>query len=100
MIDAKSCTNISEVRDEIDRVDRMIMELLARRQEFVCEIVRFKTDEESIVAKSRQEQLYKQRRVWAEELHLSPDMIDEVYKTIVRHNIKKELELHHKSKKQ
>ncbi|MCW0483576.1 chorismate mutase [Gaoshiqia sediminis] len=100
MKDAKSCTSISELRDEIDRIDRMIMELLARRQEFVCEIVRFKTDEKSIVAKSRQEQLYKQRRAWAEELHLSPDMIDEVYKTIVHHNIKKELELHNKSKKQ
>ncbi len=98
MKDTKSCKNISEVRDEIDRIDREIMELMAKRQEFVHEIVRFKTDKESIVAQQRQEQLYKQRRSWAEELDLSPEMIEEVYQTIVRHNIKKEMELHDKSK--
>lgn len=98
MKDAKSCSSIEEVRHAIDLIDRQVMELLAKRQEYVCEIIRFKKDEESIVAQGRQEQLYKQRRVWAQELSLSPDMIDEVYKTMVRHNIQKELELHKKAK--
>lgn len=98
MKDAKSCASIDEVRFEIDRIDREVMELLAKRQEYVCEIIRFKTDEESIVAQGRQEQLYKQRRIWARELKLSPEMIDEVYRTMVRHNIQKELELHKQAK--
>jgi len=98
MKDAKSCSSIEEVRFEIDRIDREVMELLAKRQEYVCEIIRFKKDEESIVAQGRQEQLYKQRRVWAQELKLSPEMIEEVYKTMVRHNIQKELELHKQAK--
>lgn len=98
MKDPKSCTTIDEVRQEIDRIDREIMELLAKRQDYVCEIIRFKKDEESIVAQGRQDQLYQQRRRWAEELQLSPEMIDEVFKTMVRHNIQKELELHKQSK--
>ncbi|RKD90540.1 chorismate mutase [Mangrovibacterium diazotrophicum] len=98
MKDAKSCKTIEEVRQEIDRIDREVMELLARRQDYVCEIIRFKKDEESIVAQGRQDQLYQQRREWAEELRLSPEMIEEVYKTMVRHNIQKELELHKQTK--
>ncbi|WP_372775491.1 chorismate mutase [Mangrovibacterium sp.] len=98
MKDAKSCTTIDEVRQQIDRIDREVMELLAKRQEYVCEIIRFKDDEESIVAPDRQEQLYQQRRAWAEELNLSPEMIEDVYKTMVRHNIQKELELHKQTK--
>ena len=98
MKDAKSCNSIEDVRNEIDRVDLEILNLLAKRQEYVCEIVRFKTDEQSIVAQTRQDQLYKQRREWAEKLKLSPDMIEEVYKIMVHHNIQKEFELHKKIK--
>lgn len=93
MKDAKSCNTIEEIRNNIDSIDRKIMELMALRQEFVYEVVRFKNDEKSIIAESRQNQLYDQRRQWAKELKLSPDMIEEVYKVIVRHNIAKELEL-------
>jgi len=98
MKDAKSCTSIEEVRQEIDRIDRKIMELLANRQDYVCEIIRFKTDEKSIVAEGRQNQLYQQRKLWAEELKLSCEMIEEIFKTMVRHNIQKELELHRQTK--
>ena len=98
MKEAKSCTNIHEIRHEIDRIDRMVVELIAKRQEYVNEIIRFKTDKASIVAESRQDQVYRQRRAWAEELNLSADMIEEVYKTMIHHNIKKELELFSQSK--
>ena len=94
MKDPQSCQTIEEVRSEIDQIDRKIMVLLAQRQDLVHEIVRFKKDTESIVAQGRQTQLYQQRRIWAEELNLSPEMIEEVYKTMVSHNIQKELELH------
>lgn len=98
MKDPKSCQSIEEVRNEIDSIDRDVMELLAKRQEYVHEIVRFKTNHDSIVAQDRQNQLYEQRKKWAEELDLSPEMIDELFKTMVRHNIQRELELHEKLK--
>ncbi len=98
MKDPKSCTSIEEVRNEIDSIDREIMELIAKRQEYVHEIVRFKTNHDSIVAQDRQNQLYEQRMVWAHELDLSPAMIDEMFRTMVRHNIQKELESHKNSK--
>lgn len=98
MKDPKSCQSIEEVRNEIDSIDRDVMELLAKRQEYVHEIVRFKTNHDSIVAQDRQNQLYEQRKKWADELDLSPEMIDELFKTMVRHNIQRELELHEKLK--
>lgn len=98
MKDAKSCSSIDEIRHAIDSVDRKVMELLAKRQEYVYEIIRFKTNEESIVAQGRQEQLYEQRRAWAQELKLSPEMIEDVYKTMIHHYIQKELELHKQAK--
>ncbi len=100
MKEPKSCNTIEEVRNEIDSIDRKIMELLADRQEYVHEVVRFKTeDEESVIAESRQNQLYKQRREWAKELGLSPDMIEEVYRSMIRHNIQREFEIQKKNKK-
>ncbi|PTN06351.1 chorismate mutase [Mangrovibacterium marinum] len=98
MKEAKSCTTIEEVRSAIDKIDREIMELLAKRQEYVHEIIRFKNDVEAIVAQDRQSQLYEQRQRWADELDLSPAMVDEVFRTMVRHNIQKEIELHKQAK--
>ena len=88
-----SCKNIVEVRNEIDKIDRSIMELLANRQEFVEEIVRFKTDENSVIAKDRQLEVFSKRRQWAEELGLDPDFIEYIFRQLVKHNIEKELKL-------
>ncbi len=99
MKEAKSCTNIEEVRAGIDQIDRKIMELLAKRQGYVVEVVRFKTDQESIVAKDRQEQLYRKREEWADELNLSPRMIREMFEVMVQHNIKKEIEIYQSKNK-
>jgi isochorismate pyruvate lyase len=47
------CTNIDEIRNEIDAIDKQIIELLGKRLKYVTEIVRFKKDEEDILAKKR-----------------------------------------------
>ncbi|MFC0878453.1 chorismate mutase [Saccharicrinis sp. FJH2] len=91
-----NCTSIQEVRSIIDEIDFAIIELLSKRQKCVEEIVRFKNNQEEIVAEDRQKILFAQRRVWAEQNKLSPDMIENVYKFLVEHNISKELNLFNK----
>ena len=88
-----SCININEIRNEIDRIDRSVLELLASRQEYVEEIVKYKTDQDAVIAHDRQLEVYANRRQWAAELGLCPDFIEQIFKYLVEHNIKKELKL-------
>ena len=87
------CQNITEIRNEIDHIDRSILELLSHRQEFVEAIVKFKTDQDSVIAHERQMEVYAKRRQWATELGLDPDFIEKIFKQLVHHNIEKELRL-------
>ena len=87
------CSSITEIRNEIDSIDRSILELLASRQEYVEEIVKFKTDEDSVIAKDRQLEVYAKRRQWAQELGLSVDFIEHLFQQLVQHNIERELKL-------
>jgi isochorismate pyruvate lyase len=88
-----ACKNITEIRNEIDLIDHSILKLLALRQEFVEEIVKYKTDKDSVIAHDRQLVLYAKRRQWAEESGISPDFIEQFFKQLVQHNIEKELKL-------
>lgn len=89
----EDCSSIAEIREEIDKIDRSIMELMAKRQEYVEEIVKYKTDPSSVIARERQLEVFATRRKWAEELGLSPDFIELLFKHLVQHNIEKELKL-------
>lgn len=92
------CKNISEIRQQIDRIDAEIIQLLGERFGYIKEIVKYKPDKESIVAKERYETVISQRRKWAEEYGFSPDLAEELFKTLVDYNIQKELELFEKMK--
>jgi isochorismate pyruvate lyase len=67
--------------------------LFADRYSYVKEIVKFKTDESSVIAEDRQKEVIGKRREWAQELGLNPDLFEEIYWTLIRFNVKKELEL-------
>lgn len=89
----EDCSSIAEIREEIDKIDRSILELMAKRQEYVEEIVKYKTDSTSVIARERQLKVYSDRRKWAAELGLSPDFIELLFKHLVQHNIERELKL-------
>jgi isochorismate pyruvate lyase len=93
MRDPKQCSNIEEIREFIDEIDFQIIKLLGKRLCFVEEIVKFKNDEEAIVAKSRQKEVFEQRRKWAENYNLDQDMIENIYKILLQFNIQKELKI-------
>ncbi|MGQ8337520.1 chorismate mutase [Sunxiuqinia sp. A32] len=88
-----ACESINDVRNEIDRIDRAVVELLSERQGYVEEIVKFKSDRDSVIANDRQESMCAERREWASELDLSPDFIEQLFRQLIQHNIEKELKL-------
>lgn len=93
MKEPKECDNIQEIRDEIDRIDKQILLLFATRLEYVTEIVKFKNDQDGIVARGRQLEVFRKRREWAAERGLDPELFGQIYEMLVNWNVQKELEL-------
>jgi isochorismate pyruvate lyase len=93
MKNPESGKNIEEIRDVIDSIDYQIMKLFSQRYEFVKEIVKFKTDEASVIAENRQTEVIEKRREWAVELGLNPDLFEDIFWTLMRYNVQKELEI-------
>lgn len=88
------CINIQEVRNAIDVLDREILELFARRLEYIKEIVKFKkSDENSIIAQERKELVLKERKFWAEELNLDIAMIEQIFTLLIDKNIEIQIKL-------
>ncbi len=93
MTNPENCKSIEEIREEIDGIDYQIVKLFGERYEYVKEIVKFKTDEASVIAESRQKEVIEKRREWATELGLNPDLFEEMFHTLIRYNVQKELEI-------
>jgi len=87
------CRTIEEVRSEIDRIDRAIIETIAQRRAYVHAVMRFKRNEDDVHAHERQRQMLAVRRAWAEEHELSPELVEKLFRSMVDHFIAEELAL-------
>lgn len=90
----QECTNITEVRNGIDSIDADIIKLLARRFDYVREVVKYKENTPSgIEASGRRAAVIDSRRKWAEEAGLSPDVIGNIYNTLIEYFISEETKI-------
>jgi isochorismate pyruvate lyase len=90
----EDCRNISEIRTEIDAIDKKILKMLGQRFEYVKKVVDFKEKTpDSIVASNRRETVIAQRREWAIENGLSPDAIEEMYRNLIQYFIDEEMKI-------
>lgn len=92
-IKPEDCNSAEEVRNEIDKIDHQIIKLYGERHKYVEEIVRFKHDEESIIAHDRKTQVIRDRRKWAQDNGLDADTFEQMYLILIESNIKRELEI-------
>ena len=90
---SSECNSKAEIREQIDRIDQEIISLFAARFQYVSEIVKFKTDIESVMAEERKNHVIKVRGEWAEKHGLDKDTFEQIYRFLVDHNIGKELEI-------
>lgn len=85
------CGNIADVRNEIDNIDKVIISLLSERFQYVKEVVKYKEKNHgSIEAPERRASMLEDRRAWATEYGLSPDVIEEIYDRLVQYFIEEE----------
>ncbi len=85
------CTSLQEIRAEIDNIDRQVIANFAKRFGYVKAASKFKTDATSVKAKERFAAMLEQRRIWAQEDGLNPDVIENLYQDLVTYFIAEEL---------
>lgn len=82
--------SLEEVRDNIDRLDREIIKLMAERSSFVKQAARFKTSRLDVEAPKRVEQVITKVRALAIEADLEPQVVEAAYRAMIAAFIKVE----------
>jgi isochorismate pyruvate lyase len=85
------CSNIEEIRQEIDAIDKEVIAALGRRFAYVKAAAKFKTSETSVKAPDRFNFMLQERRAWAEEAALNPDVIEKLYRDLLNYFIDEEM---------
>ncbi|HYF62149.1 MAG TPA: chorismate mutase [Herpetosiphonaceae bacterium] len=88
---AAECASLAEVRAAIDEIDRSIVGLIGQRAAYVQAAAAFKSDEAAVRAPERYASMLGQRREWAAAAGLDPDVIEQIYRTLVDYFIAREL---------
>lgn len=85
-----TCESLDEVRENIDRIDKDLIRLMAERSIFVNQAARFKKTEADVEAPKRVEQIITKVRSLANEVNLNPDIAESVYRTMITAFIEQE----------
>jgi isochorismate pyruvate lyase len=85
------CNSIEEVRAAIDAIDHEVVKALGLRSQYVKAITRFKKTKADVHAPTRQAAVISQRRAWAVEEGLDPDVVEHIYRTLIDHFVAEEL---------
>ncbi len=78
-MEIKKCSSLDEAREEIDKLDTQIVELIAARNAYVKQLAHFKDSIEEIKAEDRISDVISRVRSQAIELDLSPNLINDLY---------------------
>ncbi|HYA70354.1 MAG TPA: chorismate mutase [Thermoplasmata archaeon] len=75
---------LASVRRDLERIDRAIVILVAARLDAACSAIRLRSQIDGRVADPSQEgRVIARARVWAEQLGVSPVLIEELFRAIV-----------------
>jgi isochorismate pyruvate lyase len=91
MMEIKKCSTLAEARNEIDSVDRGIVELIAKRNEYIKQIAHFKTSVEEVKAEDRIADVIAHVREQAISLGLSPNLINDLYVRMIDEMVESEI---------
>jgi len=92
----KECHSLAEVREEIDKLDDQIVELIAKRNNYIKQAARFKETIDEVKAPDRIDTVIQRMRRKALELDLSPNLIADLYRMMIDEMVETEIaELRH-----
>ena len=88
------CNSLNEVRENIDKIDREIVALLAARGSFVTQAASFKKTKSEVKAPNRVEQVISKVTALAQEQGANPKVVESVYRAMISAFIEAELKEH------
>lgn len=77
------CENLDQVRENIDRLDREIVPLLAERSRYVDQAAGFKQSKAAVVDNDRIEAIILKVRHLAIEEDMDPELIENIYRSMI-----------------
>jgi len=87
----KICNTLKAARDEIDILDMQIVELIAKRNEYIKQIAHFKDSIEEVKAEERIAAVIARVREKAISLDLSPNLINDLYVRMIDAMVESEI---------
>ncbi|OMP68316.1 chorismate mutase [Domibacillus epiphyticus] len=96
VVKVRECVSISEVRESIDQLDDQIVKLISERSRYVEQAAKYKKDTDDVKAPKMVEAVIEKVRNLANENNVNPDIIEEVYRTMISCFINHELVQHSK----
>lgn len=88
------CANLAGVRENIDRLDREIVALLAERGRYVKDAARFKRDAFQVSAPQRQQEVIDKVKALAEKEGAYPEVVEAAYRALIAGFIAREQQDH------
>lgn len=87
----KKCNSLQEIRDNIDIIDDQIVDLISQRTHLVRQAANFKSSIDEVKAEERIEFIMQKVRKKAISLEISPNMISELFTTMIDEMIETEI---------
>ena len=79
----EQCESLAQVREQIDRIDTQIVQLLAERGGYVLAAARFKRSAAEVRAPQRVEQVIARVRALAEQQGAMADVVERIYREMI-----------------
>ncbi|MDE0799349.1 MAG: chorismate mutase [Rhodospirillaceae bacterium] len=88
----QECDSLDQVREHIDRLDRVIVPLLVERNHYVMQAAKLKGDVNAARVPARIEDVVAKVRGVAEERGSNPEIVEAIYRAMIEINIQLEQE--------
>ena len=97
-MDPAACTNMAEVRQGVDALDRALVALLAERQRYMDAAARIKPNRDAVHDQDRIEDVVSKVLISAEAHHLSPDIAEPVWRLLIDRCIAHEFSIYDRTR--
>ncbi|MBD3245033.1 MAG: hypothetical protein GF335_03510 [Candidatus Moranbacteria bacterium] len=85
---------LSEIRKQIDKIDKKLVELIKQRLDLIPEVAQYKLKNNiKRFQKKREAQIISRNRKRAKELKINPDLIEDILKRMIKesHRVEKKI---------
>ena len=87
----KECHSLQEVRDEIDKIDEKLVELISQRSHLIRQAAAFKESVEEVKAEDRIDDIMQRVRKKAIALDINPNMISDLFRIMIDEMVETEI---------